>query len=85
MKRNRKNFDEWTKWDWFMDDARRLLSDPLTWLLGFVILLGIGLVVFVVVVIIAACNGQISMSETSSNGTFWTWFNLNTTLRNILH
>lgn len=77
MKRNQKPFDQWTKWDWFMDDIKYILTDPCYWMIGILVLLAVALVVFVVVAIIA---GPITESTNSS---FWTWYNLQTVLRNL--
>lgn len=77
MKRNQKPFDQWTKWDWFMDDVKYILMDPCYWMIGILVLLAVALVVFVVVAIIAGPTAE------STNSSFWTWYNLQTVLRNL--
>ena len=77
MKRNKKPFDQWTKWDWFMDDVKNALTNPFFWMIGIMILLAVAAVV---VVIIAIVNGT---STESTNSSFWTWYNLHTTFRNL--
>lgn len=77
MKRNQKPFDQWTKWDWFVDDVKNALANPFFWMIGIMILLAVAVIVVVVVVIV---NGT---STESTNSSFWTWFNLQTALRNL--
>lgn len=77
MKRNQKPFDQWTKWDWFMDDVKYILTDPCYWMIGILVLLAVALVVFVVVAIITGPTTE------STNSSFWTWYNLQTVLRNL--
>ena len=77
MKRNQKPFDQWTKLDWFMDDVKYILMDPCYWMIGILVLLAVALVVFVVVAIIAGPTTE------STNSSFWTWYNLQTVLRNL--
>ena len=77
MKRSKKPFDQWTKWDWFMDDVKNTLTNPFFWMIGIMILLAVAVVV---VVIIAIVNGT---ATESTNSSFWTWYNLHTTLRNL--
>lgn len=77
MKHNQKPFDQWTKWDWFMDDVKYILMDPCYWMIGILVLLAVALVVFVVVAIIAGPTTE------STHSSFWTWYNLQTVLRNL--
>lgn len=81
----KKNYNEWTKWDWFIDDVKTYLSDPLSWLLILLVLIVIGLVIFVTVFIISVCTGQITSIESDNNTAFWTLYNVNTIIRNTIH
>lgn len=81
----KKNYNEWTKWDWFIDDVKTYLSDPLSWLLILLVLIVIGLVVFVIIFIIGVCTGQITLVESNNDTTFWTIYNVNTIIRNTMH
>ena len=47
------------------------------WMIGILVLLAVALVVFVVVAIIAGPTTE------STNSSFWTWYNLQTVLRNL--
>lgn len=77
MKHNQKPFDQWTKWDWFVDDVKQAMASPFFWMIGIMILLAVAVVVLVIV---ATVNGT---SAESTHTSFWTWFNLNTTLHNL--
>lgn len=81
----KKNYKEWTKWDWFINDVKTYLSDPLSWLLILLVLIVIGLAIFVTVFIISVCTGQTTLVEFNNNTAFWTIYNVNTIIRNTIH
>lgn len=60
------------------------VTDPLCWMLGILILLGVAMLVLLVVVIYALCTGQVAL--TNSHGLenwnlYWTLYNMHQVIK----